>query len=172
MKKALVISAYPACGKSYYTNTVRGKRVLDSDSSSFSWIIHEDGTKERNPEFPANYIQHIKDNLDTADIILVSSHIQVRKALEDAGIDYVTVYPSKQCKAEWIGRMYLRGNDNDFIDLQAANWDKWIGAVENEPHGSIIVYLKSLHYLDANTVDKITDIISHDDLTNVKRVCL
>jgi hypothetical protein len=32
---ALVISAFPACGKSYYYNTHKDSKVLDSDSSQF-----------------------------------------------------------------------------------------------------------------------------------------
>ena len=56
-----VISAFPACGKSYayenYQKCFNG--ILDSDSSEFSWIKDEDGNnrKERNLDFP------IKENI-------------------------------------------------------------------------------------------------------------
>lgn len=57
---------------------------LDSDSSNFSWVKDENGnnTKERNPEFPKNYIEHIKSNIGKVDVIFVSSHKVVREALE------------------------------------------------------------------------------------------
>lgn len=64
MKNTIVISAFPACGKSYKVKNYNGKpyTMLDSDSSNFSWIKDELGnnTKVRNPDFPSNYIQHIK----------------------------------------------------------------------------------------------------------------
>ena len=89
---AIVICAFPGCGKSVYysLNSIyeghkNGKKILDSDSSLFSWIYDNDGNKtsKRNPEFPGNYIQHIKNNLNSQDIIFVSSHILVRKALRE-----------------------------------------------------------------------------------------
>ena len=75
---ALVISAFPGCGKSTYYNMYKDtQKILDSDSSEFSWIKDENGnnTKERNPEFPMNYINHIKDNLHTAKNLLRHSFI-------------------------------------------------------------------------------------------------
>lgn len=158
---AKVISAFPACGKTTYykewsqyspENMWRienngeqvftskgipaGKRIIDSDSSEFSWIKDENGnnTKERNPEFPNNYIQHIKDNLDKQDIIFVSSHEVVRKALEENNIEYHIFYPDKSMKEEWIKRFKERGNDENFINFISNNWDNFIDDIENETY--------------------------------------
>ncbi|MCH7928756.1 MAG: hypothetical protein IID03_12385, partial [Candidatus Dadabacteria bacterium] len=97
MKNTLVISAFPATGKSYFKNRV-GKNVLDSDSSKFSWL--KKGV--RHPDFPDNYIQHIKDNLGKVDIILVSSHKIVREALVKNGIQFVLMYPNRKLKYEYV----------------------------------------------------------------------
>ena len=107
-KKTVVISAYPCCGKTYAYEHYQNKYLmLDSDSSRFSWKTEKvalpdmgDGCeweeiKVRNPDFPKNYIDHIKENIGKVDIIFVSSHLQVRQALEDAGIRYCTVYPKE-----------------------------------------------------------------------------
>src|SRR5574344_1219437 len=87
--KAAVLSVYPATGKSFFTRKYEFNniKILDSDSSKYIWLYDDNNKKttERNPEFPTNYIQHIKDNLDTADIIFVSSHKSVRDALVEAG---------------------------------------------------------------------------------------
>lgn len=85
---AIVISGFPGIGKSYMYNNMKDLKILDSDSSKFSWVKDEEGknTKERNPDFPNNYIKHIKDNMDSSDIILVSSHKVVRDALKDNDI--------------------------------------------------------------------------------------
>lgn len=127
MKRTVVISAFPCCGKTYAYEHYQDKySMLDSDSSQFSWIINDNGEKVRNPEFPKNYMQHIQDNIGKVDIIFVSSHLEVRKALDEAGIRYCTVYPKENMLNEWVGRMYRRGNDPKFIQFIANNWDEFM----------------------------------------------
>ena len=138
-KKTRVIAAYPACGKSYFTENVRdyfdneNPIILDSDSSNFSWV-YEDGIKtdKRNPDFPQNYINYIKDNIGKADVIFVSSHAEVRKALAKNKIKFTLVIPQKKCLNEWMLRYINRGNDNEFIDNQINNWDKWLNEIDEE----------------------------------------
>ena len=135
MRKTFVISAFPACGKSYCYNNYQDEfSMLDSDSSDFSWIKDAKGenTKVRNPEFPNNYMEHIKRNIGSVDIIFVSSHEAVRKALSENNIDTVIVYPNKNLKKEWIRRFENRGNDKEFIDFISNNWDNFINDIENE----------------------------------------
>src|SRR5574344_265312 len=159
MRTAKIISAFPGCGKSYYyrewsqyspENVWRkenngeqvynniglpcGDKIIDSDSSLFSWIYDENGNKTdvRNPDFPNNYIQHIKDHLHTEDIIFVSSHKVVREALEKEGIKYILIYPEKDMKEKFIRRFKKRGNDEKFIKFQEEHWDEFITDMENE----------------------------------------
>lgn len=158
---AKIISAFPACGKStyykqwsqyspenvwrsenngeqvyrYFEPTIPvGDKILDSDSSLFSWIYDENGNKTnvRNPDFPNNYIQHIKEHLETEDIIFVSSHKVVRDALKENNIHYILIYPDKELKLEWIYRLKHRGNDDAFIDFIIENWDNFIDEMEAE----------------------------------------
>lgn len=96
-----VISGFPGAGKSYFATHCGSNLVVqDSDSSQFSWIR----PGERHPDFPQNYIQHIKDLLGTADIIFVSSHKEVRAALVEAGVPFMLVYPKRNAKAEFLAR--------------------------------------------------------------------
>jgi hypothetical protein len=138
-KNTKVISAYPCCGKSYIFDNVdsifRGEEediiILDSDSSLFSWI-QENGEKKRNLDFPKNYIKHIKKNIGKADYIFVSSHKEVREALSKANIKFTLVVPEKKLLNDWMIRMYNRGNDDNFINLQIDNWDKWLNEIDEE----------------------------------------
>jgi hypothetical protein len=111
--------------------------MLDSDSSEFSWIKDENGinTKERNPDFPNNYIEHIKSNIGKVDVIFVSSHEVVRKALAENNIKTIIVYPGKELKEEWIRRFKQRGNNEGFINFISSNWDKFIEEIGNEDYG-------------------------------------
>lgn len=140
---ALVVCAFPGSGKSVfyqsysvYEGHVSGIRILDSDSSEFSWVLDENGNKtnQRNPKFPLNYIKHIKDNIDKQDIIFVSSHELVRNALHDANINYINIYPKDNLTnmKEWRNRFIQRGNSQSFIDIVMTNWSNWIKDMEND----------------------------------------
>lgn len=158
--KTMVIAAFPGCGKSYTVENEAEKfnGVLDSDSSHFSWIKDSNGknTNERNPEFPKNYIEHIKSQIGKVEVIFVSSHKEVRKALEQEGIEYFLVYPNIFQKKEYIQRYQKRGNDKKFINLVSANWDLWIEECdeENFPTKIKLPYF-SVKYLNKEVIDLI-----------------
>lgn len=135
MKNTIIISAFPACGKSYMYNNYNGKpySMLDSDSSKFSWI-YENGIKtdKRNPNFIADYMNHIKENIGKVDVIFVSSHAGVRKALRENNLKYIMVYPSLDMKDEILKRMKARGNDELFIKFQQDNYENFIFEIIGE----------------------------------------
>lgn len=160
--KTKVISAFPACGKSYAYENLQDcfRGILDSDSSEFSWIKDENGnnTSERNPDFSNNYIEHIKDNLGKVEIIFVSSHDVVRNALKDNSIDYTLVYPDKSMKDEWLRRLKVRGNNEKFISFIDSNFEKFIDEIEEEtfPKKVRLPY-KYQEYLDVGVLIHIMD---------------
>lgn len=132
-QKARVFSVFPACGKTYiYENQEEmGIKVLDSDSSNFSWIINENGEKVRNPDFPANYIKHIKENLNSCDYIFVSTHEEVRDALIQENIPLTIVFPNLCCHAEWVGRCYIRekrGEHGCSAEAMYKNFPAWVAS--------------------------------------------
>ena len=131
MKDTKVIAAFPACGKSYCFDRNEDYLILDSDSSKFSWMW-DCGNKIRNPEFPKNYIEHIKENIGKVDFIFVSTHEEVRQALTEADIDFILVFPGQALKAEWVGRCFLRGSGEQFCSMIAGNWDYWISQMWDE----------------------------------------
>lgn len=120
-----IISAFPGTGKTTF-HKKNPDTTLDSDSSNFSWKVDENGNKYRNPDFPKNYIDHIKDNIGKYKFIFVSSHKEVRDALIDNCIFFYFIYPSDERKAEFIERFRNRGNNENFISLVSDNWEKWM----------------------------------------------
>lgn len=119
-----IIAAFPGCGKTEFF-TKNASKCIDSDSSEFSWIETENG-KERNPEFPLNYIEHIKENLGEEQYIFVSSHKEVREALDAEGLDYYLMYPSLDRKDEFLENYKWRGSTSAFVALLDKNWDEWV----------------------------------------------
>ena len=146
MKNTKIISAFPACGKTYVFENFNDKVILDSDSSKFSWVMVAN-QKVRNPDFPQNYIRYIKENIGKADYILVSTHENVRRALEEAGIDFYLIYPDRSLKEEWIGRCFLRGSGEKFCQLIADNWDNWIDGLEEDSKKHKFMKLLNNEYL-------------------------
>lgn len=156
MKNTKIIAAFPACGKTYYfKNKALNISVLDSDSSKFSWMEVVDQEYEmknrgktdyqqryikvRNPDFPQNYINHIKENIGKVDYILVSTHEEVRIALENEGIDYYLVYPNTRLKEEWVGRCFLRGSGEKFCQLIADKWVAWTYQMLTDHHEGYVL---------------------------------
>jgi len=142
-QRALVLSAFPGTGKTTLFETVEGFKkpdssekpsyipvILDSDSSKFSWIR----PGERHPDFPNNYIEHIKENLATADVILTSTHKVVRDALREAGINFTIVFPLTNCKEHYLQRYIDRGSPESFVNLMDNNWDNFIAELEEDPN--------------------------------------
>jgi hypothetical protein len=144
-KNTKIICAFPGTGKTtlytaYRHNTLK---VLDSDSSKFD-----------KTGFPNNYIQHIKDNIGIADIILVSSHEETRKALLASNIDFYLVYPAADLKDECISRYRIRGNSSLFIELIEKYWHNWLSDCRDQI-GCTHIELPSMIFL----CDVIDDIL-------------
>lgn len=153
MKTTIIISAFPACGKSYCFNHFNGQpfAMLDSDSSKYSWIYDEEGNKtsERNPNFIDDYIAHIKSNIGKVDVIFVSSHKAVRDALTANGLRYFLVYPDINIKADVLQRMKDRGNDEAFIKFQDEHYREFIKEMKATPIGEAFqIALRSDEFID------------------------
>jgi hypothetical protein len=152
-KNTLVISAFPGTGKTYLSGKVN---ALDSDSSAFSWLPK---TKIRNQAFPFNYIKHIKENIGRYDFIFVSSHKEVRTCLVQYSVDFLSVYPEKALKDEYLDRYRQRGNDNTFIEMMDKNWDLFIDGMKDlEVMQPLILksgeYLSDYFLLNQGTTDE------------------
>lgn len=167
-RTTLVVSAYPASGKTYSYKNYKGTNpygddliILDSDSSKFSWIYKNDvKTNKRNPNFIEDYIKHIKDNIGKVDIIFVSSYKEVRQALRDNNIKYFMIYPMLDMKDEIIKRMRKRGNDNKFIEFQKQHFEEFIEEIINEydgENGFLLALAKYRPYLPMDEIVSMLD---------------
>lgn len=120
--KAQIVSGFPGVGKSYSAGKHQEWfKISDSDSSNFSWL--PDGT--RHPDFPQNYIEHMKGVGDDYDIIFVSSHKAVRDSLLENKLPFTVIYPHRSLKAEYLERYRKRGSPEAFVSMMDQNWDKF-----------------------------------------------
>lgn len=117
-QETMVISAFPGTGKSYATKKL--DNVVDSDSSKFDKV-----------NFPANYIEYIKDEIEQkTSVIFVSTHQEVRDALVKADIPFILIYPDISLKEEYLRRYKKRKSPQSFINLLDEKWDDWITSCE------------------------------------------
>lgn len=145
-KETVVISAFPGVGKSFLFKKLikKGVKVLDSDSSKFSW--ESEGVRNKN--FPNNYIEHIQENIGEVDFIFASSHKEVRLGLELAKIEYNLVYPHESLIKEYVSRFEKRKNDEKFISFIKANWFDFINELKNDKTNRKIELLSGMYLSD------------------------
>ncbi len=169
MKNTLVISAFPTMGKTHFFNNNPEYTMLDSDSSMFSWIKDEQGnnTDVRNPSFIDDYMKHIKENIGKCDIIFVSSHKEVREALQKQNIKYFLVVPTIEMKEEVIGRMKSRGNDEKFINFISNNYEKFLEEIDAEFFPNRKLVKLSSGFIDSWLIKVLYDRSIFDDMSKL-----
>lgn len=110
-----VLAGFPGVGKSTLFRD-NPDAYADSDSSTFD-----------KAGFPANYITHIQNLLDNSDkTIFVSTHEDVRAALDAAGIPFVLVYPDAALKPNFMERYAGRGSPEPFVNLMDARFNMFV----------------------------------------------
>lgn len=141
---AKLICGFPGVGKSYLTKNVAN--ICDSDYSHWN----------KNNEWPKNYINYLKENIDKGFITLASSHKEVIAAVKDSGIDYVVVYPNINLKELYMMNYAERGSSEHFIDIMDLNWEKFIKDIKNAVPPEKLIELQCGNYL-ADVIDLITN---------------
>lgn len=152
-KNTKIISAFPCMGKTYVYNNKKqifgtnNIKILDSDSSKFSWITDDNKQKIRNPDFPSNYIKHIKDNIGKVDYIFVSSHKEVRDQLLLNNIDFYLIIPNKSLLVDIMIRSMDRNDSKDFTDNLINNWDNWLDEIHKDKRIKNKIILNKNEYI-------------------------
>ena len=135
MKKTIVVAGFPGIGKTTYTQNNPHLLICDSDSSQFP----------KDETWPQNYVDHILSNIGVVDVILISTHDVVLKAMRAAGILFTVVVPQWYDKEDYVwGRIANRVtglNNKEFCQLIYDNWDNWLGALTgvDSPYCSLAV---------------------------------
>ena len=142
--RTLIISGFPGVGKSETAKKYKKVQILDLDSSPFVWL--PSGLK--NPDFPINYMQAIKDNIGKYDVIFVSAYQIIRDALVNHKIPYLLIYPNKELKHIYIDKYNKNGNSAQSIEYINNNWEKLIGDIEHETYPDKIKLPKNLYLVN------------------------
>lgn len=150
----MIYSVFPGSGKT----TVAKKYpqiVYDAESSNFQWLDSKQNTseqtkgvlKEKNPEWPQNYINFIKQHTENH-IVLIAAQPAILNKLDDLHIQYMTVAPTTDQKQIYIDRYKSRGNNEKFIKLMFDNFDQFIFDMKSHKNAKH-VSLKKDQYLSS-----------------------
>lgn len=123
MKKGIIIAAFATCGKTYLGK--KYKNVIDLESSSYKYdnteIINippeeRKGTiRRKNPNWPNNYYNAIKEAQKKYDIVLVQLKPEHFDYFDKHNIKYSIAYPNINNWEEVERRCIARGNNENFI---------------------------------------------------------
>lgn len=122
INNTVLVSAFPGTGKSYYCSNGNWSQYVPE-----KWCTDSDSSKFDKSDFPANYIEHIKEKVVQGyGRVFISSHKDVREALVINDLPFVLAYPARSLKYEYLERYRKRGSTDKFIALVNDNWDEWI----------------------------------------------
>lgn len=147
MNERTIVSAFPGTGKSHFCR--EHPECSDSDSSKFD-----------KSQFPANYIEHIKQRKG---LTFVSSHKVVRDAMVAEALPFTLCYPDRALKEEYLERYRKRQNTEAFVKLLDTNWDAWITELEEQKWCGKIVLKSGQYLLDFETELLFPDMINTAD---------
>lgn len=108
----MIVCGFPGTGKS---TMARFSNWIDLDSTPFSrkneWILY------------AEVAKYMSDN---GYDVMVSTHEELLKALEQIEVQYIVVIPPPSDKDTYIRRYEQRGNSCEYILKIKENWNRWI----------------------------------------------
>ena len=127
-KKPLIISGFGGVGKTYLAK--KYKNVIDLESSLYQYVNTDLSDKnkekqkanlnrEKNPDYPQNYVKAIYDAMDKYDVICVRYNgVRDDNFLDTYNIDYIVCHPTKQAfNKYYVSRYRERGNTEEFIEV-------------------------------------------------------
>lgn len=135
--KTLIISAFPACGKTYL---FKEQDKLEFNGIKYSFSDSDSSKFDKQENWEKAYIDSIQSKIGTVDFILISQHDEVLQELNNRHIPFVIVAPSNEewlnkeemvlTKQQWFGRFVLRDNShikdfNTWLNKLSTNYDNW-----------------------------------------------
>lgn len=130
----MIFSGFPCIGKSTVTNNHKGSGVIDLESS----MLFVDGKRPDNWE--KIYINYAEDLNKQGYDVFVSSHKNVREELDSRGVDYVSIFPSKELKGEWERKLKARyeaeptEKNKRAMDYILGHFDESVDDMQNDKH--------------------------------------
>jgi hypothetical protein len=97
-------------------------------------------------EWPFNYVEAIKENLNDTKTLLIPPVWPVLHIFRTENIPYTLCYPRRDAKEAYRKRYMDRGNSEEFFSIFIDGWDGFMDSFEQDKYGKHIV-LEAHEYL-------------------------
>jgi len=125
LRNIKVIAASPGTGKStlaknypnvfYDLESIPFRHIIKSEFKHLTEEQLKGLKRDRNPDWPNNYVAEIENKLKENKIVLITQHRDMLNLLRQKGIPFLFVVPKKQNKKEYELRWRERGNNETYI---------------------------------------------------------
>lgn len=166
--KGMIICGFPGVGKTTVesiTHEMGIYRYCDLESTPYRLVIGPNGEVSANPNFCTSYVDAIENLAGPYgyEVVMVSTHKEVREELRRRGAPYIIVAPEKWLKDEYLLRYVARRSDYSLIQAVYERWDEWLDDIEID--GAPVIHLNSGQWL-ANVI--VPEII-RENLSNLPK---
>lgn len=164
----LIISAFPACGKTYlFDNQNSLEFNCNGNKRKFTFCDSDSSKYEKVENWEKLYVDDIEKRVGTLDFIFISQHEKVLAEMNKRNIPFVVVAPDnaywtsdldrRTVKQQWFGRFVLRDNShikdfNSWLKLLMAKYDEWTSIEHINKYNPVSFFL-------LNEKEYISDII-------------
>ena len=145
--KTLIISAFSGTGKTTFFKKYPDISI-DCGNTKFKWKRINNNKVIKNPEFPKNYVDAIKENIGKYKYIFVSTHTEVRDILKENDLYFYLIYPAIDRKDEFLQRYRDRNSPESYIKSLDLNWNTWITECSNENNKCLNIQMTTLNLED------------------------
>ena len=153
-----IVYAFPATGKTFLCS--KNSNYIELSSEQYRWLDVEHSENNKgiynvpNLAWPNNYLEAIKQAKRKYDFVFITHSGSV--LCKKNGIHYDLIYPSKDCKMEYLNRMKNRGNNSTFIENMEENYDAYISELDGDDYPDEKIVLKQGEYLEDGIARLIT----------------
>jgi len=137
--KGIIVHSLIGSGK-----TTLGKKysnVIDLESISDAYILTEEQKKlgneavkglikTKNPDFEKVYFEKLLKAQKEYDFVLVP--YRVLELCRRNNLKYWLIYPTKNCKSEYLERLRNRGNPEELVKIVESGFEEFIDNREND----------------------------------------
>ena len=145
-----IVYAFPATGKTYLCR--KNGNCIELSSEKYHWLDIDMKEKNKghynilNLEWPNNYLEAIKKAQKEYNFVFITH--SGSELCKKNNIHYDLIYPTKECKKEYIERMQKRDNNKDFIKNMTDNFDAYISELDEDDYPDEKIKLKPGEYLE------------------------
>ena len=119
----IIVAGFSGIGKSVLTR--RSPEFSEVNTSQHSWV-NQGGQRVRAPGFLKQHLDDLQAHAANSRAVFTSTHADVRKALCSAKQVFALVYPSVDCKPEYMRRYTERNSPRGFIEKMDSYFEDYV----------------------------------------------